>query len=127
MGVFVPELVLLAAWLQFNKAREGQEKFKTHENRAWFLRMPSNSARHLRILSQWVATSSDRHLKGFPKQSRYLKIAYKSVIKLYEGDFIKDKDLDPAEVDDKSKADSLAKFLTCIQALVCLRYCDLAN
>jgi hypothetical protein len=55
-----------------------------------------------------------------PGDSRVLPmpITAKSFVKLYRDSKIKDNDLDIKPIEDKAKADGLAKLVVCVQALV---------
>ena len=51
-------------------------------------------------------------------------ITPKTFIELYKIGKIRDSDLDAKQIDDKTKADGVGKFIVCIQALVGLSICS---
>ncbi|KAI9808941.1 MAG: hypothetical protein M1827_007115 [Pycnora praestabilis] len=138
LGIFAPELVVLAAWRQWNSARtmgiefrkilddedsakpqvepdsqtEGKPEFQRHRKHAW------TSAHSFYATMGGLAfevdePSQEEALSFLPTRSR-LTLTARGVLLLARCGHLPD--IDKGDIEDKSKADSIAKTLVCIQA-----------
>jgi hypothetical protein len=114
LAIFVPEIVLACAIKQFRQARKLKTSIdRTRESTAPHSIQFSMASAHFAAMGGYVISPSPDRRPGAP-----LTLTADGFFRLYAERYIKEEDLDPIFVADKSKADGLTKFLTCIQALV---------
>jgi hypothetical protein len=140
MGIFTPELVLWCSFSQYLEARKVRELIldirskrqglplpPTMRQKCWsFVTQPirtqaptitvddfSMKAAFFVIMGGYALDFAPENIKVPPKA-----ITARSFVELYGDGKIKDNDLDIKPIEDKAKADGLAKLVVCMQALV---------
>jgi hypothetical protein len=128
-GIFAPELVLFWAFCQFAEAREVRRQMHILRGKR-FHKLTQPGADIVKEEEELFVQNFDMASAFFVVMGGYtvppatgekglpLTLTPYGFLVLYAQGEIKDENLDKNHIQDKSKADSLAKFLVCIQALV---------
>jgi hypothetical protein len=133
-GIFAPEIVLVWAFVQFAEAREVRRQMHILRGKR-FHKLTQPGADNVK--EREASREEELFVQNFDMVSAFfvvmggytvppatgekglpLTLTPYGFLVLYALDEIKEQDLDKKHIQDKSKADSLAKFLVCIQALV---------
>ncbi|KAF8244073.1 hypothetical protein K440DRAFT_667276 [Wilcoxina mikolae CBS 423.85] len=104
MGMFTPEIVLWCSLAQRSEAKVVRDKLMEIRRRRWNLPVA-----FFVVMGGYVVRPNG--FEGHP-----VTLTPRGFVILYNKGFIKDEELDPSRITDKTKADGFAKLVVCVQA-----------